>query len=102
MEISPDEVVIRYVTVEDLSGGTNSVATLIVDKDTVFDKSCDTQYFGNYRKGDSVLEWFNYNKELMDTDVDKYLEKGPALKGVFDVSVTGNHIDAFYGTYWWD
>lgn len=102
MDISPDEVVIRYVSIEDLSGGTTSVATLIVDENTVFDKSCDMQFFGNYREGDSVLEWFNHNKELMDTDIDKYMEKGPALKGVFDVSVTGNHIDAFYGTYWWD
>ena len=27
---------------------------------------------------------------------------GPALKGVFEVSITGDHIDKFYGSYWWD
>ena len=32
----------------------------------------------------------------------KYMEKGPALKGVFEVGITGNHVDAFYGSYWWD
>ena len=24
------------------------------------------------------------------------------LMGVFDIDVTGNHIDRFYGAYWWD
>ena len=102
IDISPDEVILNNVQIEDLSGGESMETTLIVDKNTVFDKTCDMQFFGNYRQGDTVLDWFNYNKELMDTDIDKYMEMGPALKGVFEVSVTGNHVDSFYGCYWWD
>lgn len=102
IKISLDEVVLNNVQVSDMSGGDMIEATLVVDKDTVFDKTCDMQFFGNYRQGDSVLEWFNYNKELMETDVDKYMEKGPALKGVFEVSITGNHVDSFYSCSWWD
>lgn len=102
IDISPDEVILNNVQINEMSGGETGEATLIVDKNTVFDKACDMRYFGNYRQGDSVLDWFNYNKKLMDTDIDKYIEKGPALKGVFEVSITGNHIDSFHGCYWWD
>ena len=102
LEISPDEVIINDVQIEELSGGAGETATLIVDKDTVFDKTCDTGFFGNYKDGDSPLGWFNNNRELMDKDIDKYMAGGPALKGVFEVSITGNHVDRFYGSYWWD
>lgn len=102
LDISADEVLINDVQIEELSGGYGETATLIVDKDTVFDKTCETEFFGNYRDGDSPIEWYNYNKELIDTDYDKYSSSGPALKGVFEVGITGNHVDRFYGSYWWD
>ncbi|MCR4807273.1 MAG: SPOR domain-containing protein [Lachnospiraceae bacterium] len=102
IEVSGDEVIIDNVQYEDLSGSFSGEASLIVDKDTVFDETCDPANFGNYADGETPLEWYKHNKELLDEDPDKYLEKGPALKGVFEVSVTGNHVDAFYGSYWWD
>ena len=45
------------------------------------------------RKGESPLEWFNDNSNGEDT---------MNLQGVFEVGITGDHIDSFYGSYWWD
>ncbi|MCR5001048.1 MAG: SPOR domain-containing protein [Lachnospiraceae bacterium] len=102
LDISPDEVIINDVQIEELSGGSGDTATLIVDKDTVFDESCETEFFGNYKQGDTPLEWYNTNQDMIDKDVDEYISGGSALKGVFEVSITGNHVDRFYGSYWWD
>ena len=49
-----------------------------------------------------TLRGLKYNMELMQSDPDLYAASGPALLGVFEVSVTGSHIDRFYGSYWWD
>ncbi len=67
---------------------------------TVFDKSCDMQYFPYYQNGDSPLEWFNHIKDIKDTE--EYQAQGGALMGVFEVDMTGDHVDRFYGSYWWD
>ena len=74
--------------------------TLIVDEDTIFADSCDLEYFDNYREGDTPLSWFQYNMELIDSDPS--LIPPYPLVGEFEVSVTGDHIDSFYGCYWWD
>ena len=81
---------------EDTSTG--GAVSLIVDKDTVFDESANMDFFGNYEEGDTVLQWFNKNRG------ENIGENGdiPALVGIFDVGVMGNHIDRFYGSYWWD
>ncbi|MCR5221722.1 MAG: SPOR domain-containing protein [Lachnospiraceae bacterium] len=76
--------------------------TWIVDEDTVFDPNCETEFFGNYEDGDTPLSWIRRNDELLKNDPDAYAMYGPAFDGVFDVIVTGNHIDAFLGSYWWD
>ena len=96
------QVTLHDVPVEDLSGGLDGRLTLVVDEDTQFDPSCDTAFFGNYRAGDTPLDWLKYNMELMQSDPDLYAASGPALLGVFEVSVTGSHIDRFYGSCWWD
>lgn len=75
---------------------------LIVDEDTVFDRSCDMEAFPWCEKGDSPLEWYNRVKELKDKDPEHYMADGPALIGVFEVEITGRHIDKYYGSYWWD
>lgn len=75
---------------------------LYIDEDTVFDETCDMQFFANHEEGDTPLEWYRRNFELMQSDPDTYMANGPALSGVFEVSVTGSHIDRFYGSYWWD
>ena len=74
----------------------------IVDEDTVFAPDAEMEFFGNYEEGDSPLDWILRNVELMETDSEQYYANGPALEGVFEVVVTGNHIDAFLGSYWWD
>ncbi|MBQ6967455.1 MAG: hypothetical protein IJP84_06090 [Lachnospiraceae bacterium] len=76
--------------------------TLVIDKNTVFDDSCEMEFFGNYEKGDSPLKWYKRNLELMEKDPDKYMSNGPALSGIFEVGITGDHIDRFFGSYWWD
>ncbi|WP_026523469.1 SPOR domain-containing protein [Butyrivibrio sp. MB2005] len=102
MDFSKDKVVISGVSTSSLMGDDEKEMTLIVDKDTTFDSSCNMSFFGNYEKGQSVLEWFNKNDELAKEDADSYSSGGPALLGVFDVAITGDHIDRFYGSYWWD
>ena len=76
--------------------------SLVIDEDTVFDDSCEMEFFGNYEKGDSPLEWFKKNYELMDADPDWYSTNGMPLTGVFEVGINGSHIDRFFGSYWWD
>jgi hypothetical protein len=90
------------VRAEDLAGEYIGNITLIVDEDTIFDASCELKYFGHYREGDTPLSWFQHNKEIINNNPNNYLVVGPALLGVFEVSVTGSHIDRFFGSYWWD
>ena len=90
-EISPTKVTLKDVNTEALSGTEEDEGpmTLIVDSDTVFDKTCDMQFFPGYKEGESPLDWFNS-------------AGGENLMGVFEVGITGNHVDSFYGSYWWD
>ncbi|MBO4267181.1 MAG: DUF3298 domain-containing protein [Lachnospiraceae bacterium] len=91
LEITPSKVTMNDIPTEDLSGNSDAEGprTLIIDSNTVFDSSCAMQTFGGYKQGESPVEWFNN-------------AKGPDLLGVYDVSITGDHIDAVYGNYWWD
>ena len=86
----------------DLNGSERLDKIWIVDKDTVFDPSCETEFFNNYRDGDTPLTWFKHNDELLKTNAEEYALYGPAFSGVFEIVVTGNHVDAFLGSYWWD
>lgn len=98
--VQPSQVLIPIDRVDDLSGEYTEPMTLIVDEDTVFADSCDLEYFDNYREGDTPLSWFQHNMELIDSDPS--LIPPYPLVGEFEVSVTGDHIDSFYGCYWWD
>lgn len=102
MEIRNDKVILKDVHVSDLTGDYSGEMTLIADSATTFDPSCNMSFFGNYDTGDTVLEWFAKNDALAKNDYDTYSQHGPALIGVFDVSISGNHIDRYYGSYWWD
>ena len=75
-----------------------TINTYIIDSDTAFDETCDTGFFEDYENGESVLEWY---KKVMKKPADEFL-MGPPIMGVFDISITGNHIDKYYGSYWWD
>ena len=101
-EFKNDRVIVKATKIFGVGGEELPDMNLIVDSDTEFAESCETQFFGNYEDGDTPLEWFGRNKELLDTDYDSYSMSGPALIGIFEVSFTGNHIDKFYGSYWWD
>ena len=102
MDFSKDQVVISGVSTTSMMGDDEKEMTLIIDKDTTFDPSCNMSFFGNYEKGQSVLEWFLKNDELAKFDPDSYSSGGPALLGIFDVAITGDHVDRVYGSYWWD
>ena len=97
-------IVLNGLSITDTAMGSDSEYTkdLYIDKNTVFDKSCDTSMFGNYQKGDTVYDWFKRNYEYAQNDTDKYMENGPALIGVFEISITDSHIDKYYATFWWD
>nr|MCR5733035.1 SPOR domain-containing protein [Lachnospiraceae bacterium] len=71
-----------------------------VDENTEFDKSCDMEGFARYKKGDTVLDWYQRNNSLMNEDPES--NATDAFVGVFDVSVSGNHVNRYYGIYWWD
>jgi len=75
---------------------------LVADDRTVFDASAEMEFFGNYEDGDTVIGWYKKNLELFQKDPEGYSAKGMPLQGVFDVSYTDDHIDRFYGSYWWD
>ncbi len=109
-EVYPDKIILKNV-IYDLSrswypelekSGEDHRADFIIDADTVFDETCETEFFGNYEQGDTPLSWYKKNQELMETDPDRYSSNGPALSGIFEVGITGNHIDRFFGSYWWD
>ncbi len=102
MQVTPEKVTMKHVQVDDLSGEELLYMDLVIDSDTVFADGCEYGTFGNYEDGMTVLEWFNYNNELAQNDPDKYMQNGPALAGLFEVSITDGHIDSFYGSYWWD
>jgi hypothetical protein len=102
MEFHQDKVILNDVHTSSNAGDESGTKTLIIDKDTIFDPSCQMEPFANYEDGDTVLGWFLKNDELARNDPDSYSQYGPALIGVFDVSITGDHIDRFYGCYWWD
>ena len=110
MEVSSDKVIIKDIGISEtktwypgFDEDQNSyLMTLTIDKDTVFDKTCDTQYFGNYKDGDTPLDWFKRSYDLMQDDPDEYSAHGMALSGVFEVGISGDHIDRYFGSYWWD
>lgn len=70
---------------------------LVADQNTVFAPKCDMQFFAHYEPGMSVLDWMDVAQRAMKADETDY-----SLVGVYDVDVTGNHIDKIYGIYWWD
>ncbi len=82
------------------NGYDTGAAYLYLDKNTVFDKTCDMDFFVNYKKGDTVLEWFQRNQKLINNDPDNAVYD--AWMGVFDVNADGTYIDSYYGIYWWD
>lgn len=102
VKVSEEEVVLKNVQVDDPSSVIYATTDLVIDKETVFDPSCDLSFFANYETGDDPLTWFLRNEEYSRTDPDRYMEHGPALIGEFEVGLTGKHIDRFYGCYWWD
>lgn len=94
IQIYDDRIIIGSVLVTDLTGTDSCQATLVVDADTKFADTCDLSFFAGYEEGDTPFEWIrkNYGQS----------SETQALIGVFEVSVTGNHIDEYFGSYWWD
>lgn len=80
-----------------------STTILHIDKNTKFDAACDTSAFENYERGDTPLMWFTRNyMRMLDDDPGEYERYFRALCGVFEVSIEGYHISAYYGSHWWD
>ena len=104
IEVLKDCVVLRGVRLSIPYPGCalDHLTDLLVMKDTVFDSKAEMSSFGNYEKGDSPYEWIIRCLELKENDINMYLMYGPALSGVFEVSLDGNKIKAYYGSYWWD
>ena len=102
VEVSDSKVTLNDFSISDPSLGIDYTLTLTIDDKTEFDKDCETEFFANYEEGDTPLEWYKRNYDYSKNDPDKYMESGPALIGVFEVSITDGHIDRFYGSYWWD
>ena len=104
VKVEDDMIVLNGLSITDPVMGSDSeyIKDLYIDKNTVFDKNCDTNMFGNYQKGDTVYDWFKRNYEYAQNDPDKYMEKGPALIGIFEICITDSHIDSYLGSYWWD
>ncbi|MCR5404553.1 MAG: SPOR domain-containing protein [Butyrivibrio sp.] len=104
IEILKDCVILHDVDVslQYPVGSENSRMDLYVYKDAVFNKDADLDSFANYEKGDTPYKWIVKNYNLEKNDTDKYLANGPALSGVFKVSIEEDKITDYYGSYWWD
>ena len=89
-EVKDDCVILCGVSVYvPYPANAGSVKTdLVVDKDAVFDKSADMQYFANYEEGQTPYEWIVNNNG-----------KGSALSGIFEVSLDDDHVRSYYGSY---
>lgn len=77
--------------------GVSDRFVLIVDEATEFSAECYRESFEGYAEGDSPIEWMDKAKALSEGE-----DASMALVGVFDVKLTGNHVDYFCGCYWWD
>lgn len=73
--------------------------TVVMDENTVFAEDCDMQYFVRYKPGMSVMEWIKIAYEI-SSDEDGVDDQ--AILGVYDVSITDDHVDEIHGIYWWD
>ena len=104
IELLKDGVMLRNValSIPYPADGNSVTADLFVPKDAVFDSAAITESFINYENGDSPYEWIIKNYDMMKEDTDQYLMNGPALSGVFEVSLSGNTVTAYHGSYWWD
>ena len=104
IEVLKDGVLLRGVSVSIpyYADGESLIADLLVTEDTVFDRTAELEYFGNYEKGDSPYKWIVRNYNLLHDDIDQYMMNGPALVGIFEVGLDNNKITAYYGSYWWD
>ena len=99
VEVGKDKVVLHEVSCENVNDEEDEgPMDLVIDADTVFDESCDTSVFDGYQKGDTPLEWIHHARKLENDEPDR----GPLLIGVYEVSLTGKHVDKYYGAYWWD
>lgn len=80
--------------------GLDKKDTYIIDKETMFAKEAKTEWFTGYRPGESFYDWYvrTYNEGTNTTDSPDSM----GYLGVFRVSLTGDHIDRVYDTYWWD
>ena len=103
-EVLKDRIILHdvSVTIPYLVGEGSDRRDLYIDGETVFDEKAELEFFGNYEKGETPYKWISRNYRLMSEEPDKYMESGPALAGIFEVSLTGDHIDRYYGCYWWD
>ncbi len=104
IEVLKDCVILHgvSVTIPYMASADSVKMDLVIGEDTVFDKSAEMQFFGNYEDGETPYKWLVKNYNLMSEDTEKYMENGPALSGIFEISLDGNHVKSYYGSYWWD
>ena len=101
VEVSSVGVKLKDVDVIDQSGDNDLMMDLVIDDSSFFDPYCDMSPFENYVQGDTVYEWFMRNYDKISDAEDDY-DSQMTLRGVFDASLTGRHVDRVYGSYWWD
>ena len=103
IEILKDCVILHNVSVSiPYMTGDYKKCDLYVYESADFDSSAELEFFGNYEAGDTPYKWIVKNYNLKSSDPDKYIENGPALSGIFEVSLDGNRIERYYASYWWD
>ncbi len=83
------EGTVRYTSYEPLEEYPDDY-TLIMDLDTQLD---DPDQLTDGQQGDTALSWM---RRLHDDDGDLN------VNGRYEVRITGDHIDAVHGLYWWD
>ena len=86
-----------YITLNGNSNFYEGEQTFIVDEKTVFANDCEMSVFGHYQEGMSVLEWMKVAYAARQAD-----ETDFSVIGVYEMDMTGNHVDSIHGLYWWD
>lgn len=104
IEILKDCVILHdvAVTIPYMTAGDAVKMDLYVDENAVFDESAEMDFFGNYEKGQTPYKWIVKNYNLLTEDPETYSANGPALNGIFEVTLDGDHVRSYYGSYWWD
>lgn len=89
--------IIIYGTLEEDDNAVVPTRAFVVDNATTLEQNGGID-FGGRTDDMTALDWV----ESLYNASEQNIENGYILSGVYDIRVTGSHVDHIYGQYWWD